>query len=561
VIVVILLLVWISISTYRNLNRDREKALGFVQRQGLTLVHALESGVRAGLMIPFWSEESIARIIEETGKNEDIAYIYLFDKNGKVVHHSLPSIQSTTTTWTPRLTDESSIETRLRNLPDGSQIYDLAKQFLPLTFLERITRSDDLLKTYPGLKNYKMKKAIIVLGMNMKTFEAARRADFNHAMIMAAIVVALGSGAFFFIFVIQNYYLVDRTLKETQDYTRQVVENMANGLLSIDLHGRVVSYNDLALELLGLEERSIRDTNLSDVIDFHTAGINDTLIQSRPALEREVICRKKTGPPIPLSVSSTPLFSPGGKISGAVVVLRDLREIKRLEDQIRQSEKLAAIGKLAAGVAHEIRNPLSSIRGFAQFLSHSLSDRAEEQEYANVMVKEVDRINGVVSDLLTLSRPLVFEPVPTDINKMVAHAIRLVQDDAESRNIRIREDISPDMGKVSIDANQITQALLNLLLNAIQAIETKGNLIIGASLNDQRDQLSLWVEDDGPGVPLEIGGNIFDPFVTTRADGNGLGLAIVHTIVENHTGGVDYQSPPQGKSQGSRFTINLPVGG
>jgi len=290
---------------------------------------------------------------------------------------------------------------------------------------------------------------VIVLGMNLNAFEEARKADFHHAIIMGIIVIALGCGALFFLFVIQNYYMVDRTLERTRDYTREV------------------------------------------------------------------------------------------------------------EERARRSEKLAAVGKLAAGVAHEIRNPLSSIKGFAQFLSRSLVDKPKEKEYAEIMVREVERIDGVVSDLLTLSRPAMPEPVPTDLAALFDHALRLVEDDAKTRNIKIYREMPQQMDPVLIDPGQITQALLNLMINALQSIEKNGNLVVGSAVDSEKKKVFLWVEDDGPGLPEEMKDQIYDPFFTTRARGTGLGLAIVRTIVENHGGVIDFISPAPNKKRGVRFTLTL----
>jgi len=394
--------------------------------------------------------------------------------------------------------------------------------------------------------------------MKMTAYEQARQADIQHAFIMAAIILILGSGALFFIFVIQNYYLVEKTLKQTKDYTREVVANMANGLISVDSKGKIVSFNFLALELLGIEESKAQGMDLRTLIDFEVSGIRRTLIDCTPVLEFEIYHRRNDGEMVPLALSATPIKDGKGGCSGAVIVLRDLSEIKFLQEKVKRSEKLAAIGELAAGVAHEIRNPLSSIRGFAQFLRHSLKDKPQEKEYAETMVAEVDRINRVVTDLLTFARPMAVEVSPTDITELIEHTVRLAEADALSRDVKFQMKIS-DLTKLPLDANQITQALLNLLLNALQAVPPKGNIEIGAELNTADSRLHLWVKDDGPGIPKNQIEKIFEPFYTTREKGTGLGLAIVHKIVENHNGEIRIDSPPKGMPRGCCFSIIIPI--
>jgi two-component system sensor histidine kinase HydH len=559
VAIVLLLLVLIGISTYRNLDRQKRTALVFVHRHGLALLRSLEAGARAGMVMPMWGADAIRSLIQETGKNEDIAYLYFYDENGTIVQHSDPSQDGKTTDLKLEFSSDEQVESRVRKLTDGSNVYEIAKRFSP--FSPSASQPGEHSMMHPGhmMMIHSHPNAIVVLGLRMKAFEEARQTDLHHALIMAAILLALGTGALFFIFVIQNYYLVDTTLKQTQDYTAQVVANMANGLLSIDPQGEVVSFNRLALELLGVEERAIKGMKLSDMIDFEASGIQETLSTCRPVLEREIYHRNVSGGPVPLAVSVTPIVGDEDKCKGAVIILRDLREIKRLEEKVRRSEKLAAVGKLAAGVAHEIRNHLSSIRGFAQFLRHALAERPKDREYAEIMVKEVDRMNKVVTDLLTFARPLKTELTFTDFQELLEHVLRLVQADAQRRGVEIHKNISEDLPGIDLDANQMTQCLLNLTLNALQVLDAGGNIEVGATMAADYSRLLIWVEDDGSGIPAEDLDKIFDPFFTTREQGTGLGLAIVHTIVENHNGEIRVESPVPEKNKGTRFTISIPV--
>ncbi len=557
--VVLLLLILIGVSTYRNLDREEKTVLKFVHQQGLTLLHALEAGARTDMMMPRRHKDTIALFIQEAGKNNDIAYIYLIDSRGIVVHHSNSSLEGLSSAWQPQLDDKKEVQNRIRKLSDGTKVYDLAKRFLPNLWQFSPDNPDGMTENNRYMAPSTHADTIMVLGLKMAQFEAARRSDIHHAMIMAAVLVVLGSGALFFIFVIQNYYLVDRTLKQTRDYTRQVVANMANGLVSINSDGRIASYNLLALELLDLNGSEVSGMDLKSVIDFKKAGIENTLNTCQAMLEQEYHYRNRAGALVPISLSVTPILDEKKICTGAVIVLRDLREIKRLEEEVRHSEKLAAIGKLAAGVAHEIRNPLSSIRGFARFLAHSLADQSQEQEYAEVMVKEVDRINSVVNDLLTFARPLEPDLKPTDVAALMEHTLRLVEGDARSRNVDIRSTISPNLGRLHLDANQITQALLNLILNALQEVERGGKIEVFAGLEHSGDRLRIWVEDDGPGVSPDKKEKIFEPFFTTGEKGTGLGLAIVQKIVENHRGEIQVDSPFPGKKRGCRFTVIIPI--
>ena len=558
VAIVFLLLVLISISTYRNLDRQENRALHFLYHQGVTLIHSIEAGARTGMTSLRWQESSLGRLLQEVAKDEEIAYVYLINGHGLIVHDSDPSKEGQRATWEPHLINSVQIATRIRRLPDGTRIYELAKYFSPVVEPAiNHSKGSNEIQGQP-VTPHSHRGDIIVLGLRMTAFEDAQHADIRHALIMAAIILVLGSGALFFIFVIQNYYLVDRTLKQTQDYTRQVVASMASGLLSVDIGGKIVSYNLLALEMLDLKESEVRGMDFKEVIDFKATGIFQTLNQCMSVLDREITYHKKSGETVPLALSVTPILDESHNCRGAVIILRDLTEIKLLEEKVRRSEKLAAIGKLAAAVAHEIRNPLSSIRGFAQYLRNTLKDKPREKEYAETIVSEVDRINRVVTDLLTFARPMEADLAPTDVTELIERTVRLVQADARSRNIGIQMSLS-DLSIVPLDTNQMTQAILNLLLNSLQAVSSGGHIEVGAELDPSVSRLNLWVEDDGPGISQEQNEKIFDPFFTTREKGTGLGLAIVHKIVENHNGEINLQSPPHGKTRGCRFTISIPV--
>jgi two-component system sensor histidine kinase HydH len=555
-----ILLVLISISTYRNLDRQKTMALNFLKQQGEGLILSLEASARTGMKSLMWQEISLGSLLQETAKSKDIAYVYIINELGTIVHHSNPLKLGSTVEWKPRLSLKDQVDTRIKTLPDNTQVYELAKFFSPMYEPTMMHHRNSRMGLYPGhsANSHSHRGDTIILGMKMTAYEQARRADIQHAFIMAAIILILGLGALFFIFVIQNYYLVDQTLKQTRDYTREVVANMPSGLISIDSEGKIVSFNGLALELLGIESSKPRGMDLKTLIDFEASGIRDTLLKCEPVLEFEIYHPHNDGDMVPLSLSATPIKDGKGGGSGAVVILRDLRELKFLQQKVKRAEKLAAIGELAAGVAHEIRNPLSSIRGFAQFLGHSLNDKPQEKEYAETMVAEVDRINRVVTDLLTFARPMAVEISPTDITEMIEHAVRLVKADALTRGVDIRLNVS-DLTRLPLDANQITQALLNLLLNALQAVTSEGSIEVGAELNPSISELHLWVKDDGPGIPHDGIEKIFEPFYTTREKGTGLGLAIVHKIVENHDGEIRVESPPKGMSRGSCFSIFIPI--
>jgi two-component system sensor histidine kinase HydH len=529
--------------------------MSFLIKEGTLLIKVLEAGERAGMAMPMWGEDELEKLIVEIGKLEDVGYLYLIDKNGVVGHSSDNAIVGTISLWNPEFINDNEIKSRVIDpIEDGGgSIFEIAKTFSP--------NYSNKPKTNRGMmKTHSHPDTSIVIGLSMKHIEKARKSDLQHTLVMAAIVLALGSGTLFFIFVIQNYYLVDKTLKQTQNYTQQLISNMANGLLSIDMKGKIISYNQVALELLDIQESEIeKDKDLRNIVSFDKTGINETLSKNLKILDREVSYLKKDGESVPLSWSSSPIDSDNKKFKGAVILIRDLSEIKELQERVYRTEKLAMVGALAASVAHEIRNPLSSIKGFAQILGKSFEDKTPQSGYSKMMVKEVNRINGVVNDLLTFASPMQLQATDTNIADLINHVVNLVTVDAKERNISIQFTCEPEASSVVIDENQITQMLLNIVLNAFNAVDESGEINIRAGLINSGQALRLEIQDDGSGIPEEVKDKIFEPFLTTREKGTGLGLAIVKKIVDNHGGSIFVESPPAGNIKGSKFIINLPV--
>ena len=558
--VVLLLLGIIAFSTHQMLNHQRENALAFLHSQGVTLLHALEAAALTGLRTPMWNEDSVELLIHEFGKNKNIARIYIFDKRGIISHDPTLSMDGKQADWRPALENDTQVVARLNKLANGFQAYELAKIFSPLSHLAQDEAHQIQMKSNNRAFLNHHAGDTLVLSMGMEEFEAAYRADIQHAIIMGATLLVLGTGALFFVFVLQNYYLVDKALNQSRDHLRLVVASMPNGMLSIDAEGQITSINGPARRLLDIGDADFRQSNLKSIIDFKLSGIAKTLADGTSVVDKEISV-KKASQLVPLAMSVSPIVS--GEIappySGAVIILRDLSEIRRLQEKVRQSEKLAAIGELAARVAHEVRNPLSSIRGFAQFLKQFLEEHPKEREYAEMMVKEVDRINNVVTNLLSFTQPARPERAPTDLSELLHHAVRLVREDASARNVTIGITAMPGLEKLDLDSNQVTQVMLNLILNALQAVDAGGHVWVEARMPES-GILELSVEDDGKGIPPDEAKRIFDPFYTTKEKGTGLGLSIVQAIVENDGGDIRIASPVPGKTRGSRITIHIPAG-
>jgi two-component system sensor histidine kinase HydH len=263
-----------------------------------------------------------------------------------------------------------------------------------------------------------------------------------------------------------------------------------------------------------------------------------------------------TGKEVPLEVIAATLHEVGEISQGSVILFRDLTELRQLKAEIARSQRLASIGSLAAGVAHEIRNPLSSIKGFATYFREKLRGSPEDTRTADIMIQEVERLNRVVRQLLDLSRPMEMKKMPTSVGSLIEHTLKLTELQARKKGVSIKTDIAPGTPDAVVDPDRIKQALLNLCLNALEAMKAGGILTLTLRRQDERT-LRIGISDTGPGISREEMDRIFDPFYTTKTSGTGLGLAIVHRIVEAHGGEIRVTSETGG---GTTFTILLPTG-
>ncbi|MCK4261624.1 GAF domain-containing protein [bacterium] len=231
---------------------------------------------------------------------------------------------------------------------------------------------------------------------------------------------------------------------------------------------------------------------------------------------------------------------------------RSQSKLKEVREALIKKEKLAALGQMAARVAHEIRNPLTSIRGFSQRLFRKMEGR-EGQRYAEIIIGEVDRLNRVISDILDFARPLQPELKMTDMNELMREVLDLVE--IEGSHITLKKKFSTNLPMAMVDRQHIKQALLNLIHNGIEAMAEGGNLLIGTE--SANGAVLVRITDSGPGIAKEVRGRIFEPFFTTKARGTGLGLALANKIIESHNGKIEVESK---QGRGATFTILLPEG-
>jgi two-component system sensor histidine kinase HydH len=260
-----------------------------------------------------------------------------------------------------------------------------------------------------------------------------------------------------------------------------------------------------------------------------------------------------------LHLSSLPVYNQFSDFMGRVLLMYDLSELKRLEREIQRHDRLVALGKMAAGVAHEVRNPLSSIKGFATLLGSKFKDGSQEHEAADILVQEAERLNRSITELLNYARPTPLHKEPVDLGEIVGLGLKLISSDAQVLGVKTSLDIEPGLPFVSADKDKINQVLLNLYLNGLQAMEhsdSKKELRVSVRLDAPAGMVVIEVQDTGIGIPAEDLDKVLDPYFTTKPDGTGLGLALAYKIIDEHDGSIRFSSS---EGKGTTVSIFLPI--
>jgi nitrogen-specific signal transduction histidine kinase len=282
--------------------------------------------------------------------------------------------------------------------------------------------------------------------------------------------------------------------------------------------------------------------------------IAESLRAGRSMRHYETTRLRKDGRQITVHVTVAPLIDGAGRTVGSTVTSHDVTEIKQLSARLREQERLAALGELAAAVAHEVKNPLAGIRGACAILAKGYGEQDRRYELGQEVLRQVDRLNQTVRDLLLFARPKTKRPVPTDIHQVLERVLALLGEDPQNGNVRIDRRFERELPPLRVDPQQMEQVFFNVFDNAYQAMNYDGDLTVVTERNGRSAKIA--VRDSGPGLPQEETERIFEPFFTSRARGTGLGLAIVRNLVGAHGGKVTAANRPRG---GAEILITLPL--
>jgi len=336
-------------------------------------------------------------------------------------------------------------------------------------------------------------------------------------------------------------------LEELEALNRVMLANINSGLMLINPTGRIRSFNAAAAQITGLTLADVYDRQIWE--QFSCFAI-DSGNDFNEIVRGEGNFTHTNGQTLALGYSTTRVHGSAGELLGLLIVFQDLTDLQALEQQLRRSDRLAAVGRLASAMAHEIRNPLASISGSVQLLLEGGNVSVEDRKLMGIVVHEADRLSRLLTDFLVFARPPRPEPTSFILAELLDELVVLFRGDRRFAHVGIVREDPPHTACIA-DRGLLRQVLWSLAINAVEAMQGEGTLYLGF----EPEAALLFVEDTGPGVPPEDIGRIFEPFFTTKVVGTGLGLATVYSIVEAHGGKIDVGS---GRSGGARFALSLP---
>ena len=339
----------------------------------------------------------------------------------------------------------------------------------------------------------------------------------------------------------------------------RIVESIRSGVVTTDLEGRIYTFNAAAAEITGYHEADVRGQDasiffgeLSEII----ANSMDLAGAAEASPRFEADCLTADGLRLRLGFSVSPLFSELGDTTGTVITFQDLTHIRALEETSRRQDRLAAIGRMAASIAHEIRNPLAAMRGSIQMLRADMEGESAQTELMEIILRESDRLNRIISDFLNYARPRSIIQSKVDVGELLRRTFTLLRNSAEvdERQV-IREEVPGHPVLVDADAEQLQQVFWNLARNALQSMPRGGELRATVERHGN-NRLRIAFSDTGRGMSPQQVEHLFEPFSSTTG-GTGLGLSIVYQIIRDHGGTINVRSR---EGQGSTITIEMPVG-
>ena len=535
----------LTFSTVQNINRAQALMEHFLQHKGETIIRAIEAAMRTSMMHHMADEAALHTLLMESSSANDIVFIVITDSSGTVISRTDNAPDPA------HFADDRALlsgpDMSVTSVDEETGILTISKQFILRPRLHGMGMMSSRIMA-PGSAD-RFADAVISIGLFTEEFDAARRQDVQHAILMGAILFLVGSAGLYLLFLYQGMRVAKATLANMQIYTDNVIESIPVGLVTLDSQDRVVSCNRKMEEMLGRSSRELQGKVIHEAFPdcpIDTSEICDSV------LDCSTDCIKHDGTSMPVKIGGSKLTNSSGESLGTVLVVRDMSLIRDMERQLERSRRMAALGTMAAGIAHEIRNPLGTLKGFAHYFGNQPGATDESKTYAKLMESEIDRLNRNISGLLQFARPREPKIVDLFLDDLLGRVVALMERDFSDKGLNFHHQRNTGL-TIQSDPDMLMQVLLNLLKNSISATPAGGEVSLGVSTG--RSRVRITVSDSGRGMSEQESEQMFDPFFTTRKDGIGLGLAVSHQFIEQLGGTFEVKTS---LDAGTSVTVVLP---
>ena len=539
----------LTILTIQGVSRQKAYMTELLREKGFAMIRSFEAGLRTGQGVaggPFY----LQKFLMETARQPDIDYVVITDAAGTIIADSDPTVigeQYGLDLPLKKIAGEQAPAWRQFVRSDGADTFEVYKS-LSVT---NIHFHDG------GKPGGEIKLPLILfIGLDTGPLAATRSADMRHTIWMGIFFFLLGCSGIISLILAQAYRSSESSLSRITILSDTIIGKMPMGMVFLDAQKKLTTINRAGEEILGLMLNDWRGRVLSDRLPPAWLEIILQLDRTGMAVNREMDFALESGRNISLDMVATTLTEEKGAFIGYLFLFRDMTEMIHLRKEMARTQRLASLGSLAAGIAHEIRNPLSSIKGFATYFREKYKDKPEDGEIADVLIGEVERLNRAIGQLLDFARPLTMRQKNSSLQAMIDHSLKMIEAQAAEKSIRIEKDFPEQDPHAWIDEDKISQVLLNLYLNAFDAMASGGILKVALAFSGNGMRL-ITVSDTGRGIHQKDLPHIYDPYFTTKSSGTGFGLAIVHRIIEAHNGHIRITSE---EGKGTTVTILLPSG-
>ncbi len=589
-----LLTVIIGVFALNNYRRDKTLMTDILLEKGVTLIRFVSSSARSSIFATIRSGHDVAyswpvnvqRVLEHASGHPGVRLLALVDSKGRILANSVPEARiNKVSEETRRFLNEiecvgsgrQTFSYRIHREGNGA-VFQVAASFTPL--IRRIpgpfgspprkvtgNRNNGKVSNRgtwlngrgamgrPRLNDLDGEEFVILVEIDMRQFNKRLQQQKLEIIILSIVLLLVGVGGWLSILTLEGLKGSQTRLRKVEAFSDILISSLPIGLIATDNSEKIILFNTFAQELTGITEDQAFGNNTS--VFKSIKGIQEAFHGSDKykglQFQKEVQFQSESGEIHTVQLNRMAIIDRGGSFVGSLLMIQDLSHVKRLEKDLRRSERLAALGKMAAGVAHELRNPLSSIKGLALVLQSKFDPDNRDRETAQILVQEVERLNRSISELLDYARPQQLNKTEVDIHGILNKAVSLLAMDAEASGVAIHLDLAREMGPVLADGDKLNQVFLNLFLNAIQAMTDGGTLSVTTRRIDS--SIQIIVADTGCGISSDDLPRVFDPYFTTKPDGTGLGMAMSAKIVEEHGGTIIFSSTV---GIGTSVLLNLP---